>query len=132
MEARIIGWTQMGFGLLIVLATALGYTLQGLSTALLGVPALHRLLGWALVGLAFLAGLYLLLRREVNRPVRILLGLYDLNALLGFFHLAFVWKPLPHPLLALMEVVLLHLLLRKPHPWPGVGFLLLGFLLLWH
>ncbi|MFN4070616.1 MAG: YwiC-like family protein [Thermus caldifontis] len=131
-EARIIGWTQMGFGLLLVLATALGYTLQGLPTALLGVPLLHRFLGWTLVGLAFLAGLYLLLQGEVNRPVRILLGLYDLNALMGLLYLAFFWKPLPHPLLALTGVVLLHLLLKKPYPWPGVGFLLLGFLLLWH
>ncbi|MFN4231627.1 YwiC-like family protein [Thermus sp.] len=131
-EAKVIGWTQMGFGLLVVLATALGYTLQGLPTALVGVPLLHRFLGWALVGLAFLAGLYLLLRKEVNRPVRILLGLYDLNALLGLLYLAFFWKPLPHPLLALIGVALLHLLLKKPHPWPGVGFLLLGFLLLWH
>ena len=131
-EARVIGWTQMGFGLLVVLATALGYTLEGLPTALLWVPLLHRFLGWTLVGLAFLAGLYLLLRKEVNRPVRLLLGLYDLNALLGLLYLAFLWKPLPHALLALIGVVLLHLLLKKPHPWPGIGFLLLGFLLLWH
>ncbi|WP_243030373.1 YwiC-like family protein [Thermus altitudinis] len=131
-EARIIGWTQMGFGLLLVLATALGYTLQGLPTALLGVPALHRFLGWALVGLAFLAGLYLLWRKEVGRPIRILVGFYDVNALLGLLYLAFVWKPLPHPLLALTGVVLLHLLLKKPYPWPGIGFLLLGLLLLWH
>ncbi len=131
-EARIIGWTQMGFGLLLVLATALGYTLQGLPTALLGVPALHRFLGWALVGLAFLAGLYLLWQKEGGRPIRILVGFYDVNALLGLLYLAFVWKPLPHPLLALTGVVLLHLLLKKPYPWPGIGFLLLGLLLLWH
>ncbi|WP_038057490.1 HAMP domain-containing protein [Thermus amyloliquefaciens] len=131
-EARVIGWTQMGFGLLVVLATALGYTLQGLPTALLGVPALHRFLGWALVGLAFVAGLYLFLRKEVTRPIRLLLGLYDLNALLGLLHLVFVWQPLPHPLLALIGVVLLHLLLRRPHPWPAAGFFLLGLLLLWH
>jgi hypothetical protein len=30
--ARVIGWTQMGFGLLVVLATALGYTLEGVPT----------------------------------------------------------------------------------------------------
>lgn len=131
-EARIIGWTQMGFGLLVVLATALGYTLQGLPTALLGIPALHRFLGWALVGLAFLVGLYLLLRKEVNRPARILLGLYDLNALLGLLYLAFAGKILPHPVLALLGVALLHVLIKRPHPWPGVGFLILGFLLLWH
>ncbi|WP_135256577.1 YwiC-like family protein [Thermus caldilimi] len=130
--ARIIGWTQMGFGLLVVLATAIGYTLQGLPTALLGVPSLHRLLGWALVGLAFLTGLYLFFRREVPREVRLLVGLYDLNALLGLLYLAFVWKPLPHPFLALLGVALLHLLLRRHHPWPAAGFLLLGFLLLWH
>ncbi len=110
----------------------MGYTLEGLPTALLWVPLLHRFLGWTLVGLAFLAGLYLLLRKEVNRPVRLFLGLYDLNALLGLLYLAFLWKPLPHALLALIGVVLLHLLLKKPHPWPGIGFLLLGFLLLWH
>uniref|UniRef100_A0A7C2FT87 tRNA-specific 2-thiouridylase MnmA-like C-terminal domain-containing protein n=1 Tax=Thermus islandicus TaxID=540988 RepID=A0A7C2FT87_9DEIN len=46
--ARVVGWTQMGFGLLIVLATALGYTLQGLPTGLLGASALHRGLGLAL------------------------------------------------------------------------------------
>lgn len=131
-EARIIGWTQMGFGLLVVLATALGYTLQGLPTALLGVPALHRLLGFALVALAFLAGAYLLVKRQVPRFARALLGLYDLNALLGLLYLAFAGKVLPHPLLALFGVALLHALIKRPHPWPGIGFLLLGLLLLWH
>ncbi|MGC8968569.1 MAG: YwiC-like family protein [Thermus sp.] len=130
--ARAVGWTQMGFGLLIILATALGYTLEGLPTALLEAPALHRLLGFALVALAFLAGAYLLLKREVPRFARALLGLYDLNALLGLLYLAFAGKVLPHPVLALLGVFLLHLFLKRPHPWPGIGFLLLGFLLLWH
>lgn len=52
--------------------------------------------------------------------------------LLGLLYLAFVWKPLPHPFLALIGVALLHPLLKKPYPWPGIGFLLLGLLLLWH
>lgn len=130
--ARVVGWTQMGFGLLVVLSAALGYTLQGLPTALLGVPALHRLLGFALVALAFLAGAYLLVKRQVPRFARALLGLYDLNALLGLLYLAFAGKVLPHPLLALFGVALLHALIKRPHPWPGIGFLLLGLLLLWH
>ncbi|TBH20050.1 YwiC-like family protein [Thermus thermamylovorans] len=130
--ARVIGWTQMGFGLLVVLATALGYTLGGLPTPLLGVPALHRLLGWGLVGAAFAAGVYLLLRKEVPRAVRFLVGLYDLNAFLGLLALVFAPKLLPHPPLALLGVVLLHLLLRRPQPWPSLGFFLLGLLLLWH
>ena len=130
--ARVVGWTQMGFGLLIVLATALGYPLQGLPTALLGAPALRRGLGLALVVLAFGVGLYLLWRREVPRPVRALLGLYDLNALLGLVYLALGGKLSPHPFLALLGVALLHLFLRRPHPWPALGFLLLGLLLLWH
>ncbi|GGN01643.1 hypothetical protein GCM10007092_14760 [Thermus composti] len=130
--ARVIGWTQMGFGLLLVLLAALGYTLQGLPTALLGVPALHRALGFALVALAFLAGAYLLGKREVPRFARVLLGLYDLNALLGLLYLAFAGKILPHPVLALLGVALLHALIKRPHPWPGIGFLILGFLLLWH
>jgi len=129
--ARVIGWTQMGFGLLVVLATALGYTLEGLPTALLWVPALHRSLGYLLIALAFLAGFYLFTQREVPRVARVLLGLYDLNALLGLLYLAFSGKLLPHPLLALLGVVLLHALLKRPYPWPGVGFLLLGVLLLW-
>ena len=130
--ARVVGWTQMGFGLLVVLSAALGYTLQGLPTALLGVPALHRLLGFALVALAFLAGVYLLVKRKVPRFARALLGLYDLNALLGLLYLAFAGKVLPHPLLALFGVALLHALIKRPHPWPGIGFFLLGLLLLWH
>jgi len=130
--ARVVGWTQMGFGFLIVLATALGYTLQGLPTALLGVPALHRVLGLPLVFLAFPMGFYLLFRREVPRLSRVLLGLYDLNALLGLVYLALGGRLSPHPLLALLGVGLLHLLLKRPYPWPGLGFLLLGMLLLWH
>ncbi|MEN2982835.1 MAG: YwiC-like family protein [Thermus sp.] len=130
LPARVVGWTQMGFGLLLVLATALGYTLGGLPTALLHIPLLHQLLGWSLVGLAFGAGFYLLWRREVPRGVRFLVGVYDLNALLGLLYLSLLWKPLPHPLLALIGVALLHALLKKPHPWPALGFLLLGLLLL--
>ncbi len=130
--ARVIGWTQMGFGLLLVLLTALGYTWQGLPTLLLEAPSLHRLLGWGLVALAFLAGLYLLRRQEVPRGVRLLVRLYDLNALLGLLHLALGGRLLPHPLLALLGVILLHRLLGRPYPWPGLGFLLLGLLLLWH
>jgi hypothetical protein len=130
--ARVIGWTQMGFGLLVVLATALGYTLEGLPTALPGVGGLHRLLGYALTALAFLAGLYLLARKEAPRFSRALLGLYDLNALLGPLSLAFSQRLWPHPLLALLGVVVLHILHKRPYPWPAVGFLLLGFLLLWH
>ncbi|GAA6735450.1 MULTISPECIES: YwiC-like family protein [Thermus] len=130
--ARVIGWTQMGFGLLVVLATALGFTLEGLPTALLGVPLLHRALGFGLIALAFLAGGYLFFRKEVPRSVRILVGLYDLNALLGLLYLAFAGKFLPHPLLALLGVVLLHLALKRPHPWPALGFWGLGLLLLVH
>ncbi|WP_253665047.1 hypothetical protein [Thermus scotoductus] len=102
--ARVIGWTQMGFGLLVVLATALGYTLEGVPTALPGVGGLHRLLGYALTALAFLAGLYLLARKEAPRFSRALLGLYDLNALLGLLSLAFSQRLWPHPLLALGRV----------------------------
>ncbi len=87
----------MGFGLLIVLSAALGYTLQGLPTALLGTPALHRLLGFALVALAFLMGAYLLVKRQVPRMTRVLLGLYDLNALLGLVYLALAGRLSPHP-----------------------------------
>ena len=130
--AKVIGWTQMGFGLLVVLTTALGYTLNGLSTPLLGVPTMHRYVGWALVALAFLVGFYLLALRKVPRLGILLVGLYDFNALLGLLSSALSGQLLPHPLLALLGVTLLHVLLRQPYPWPGVGFLLLGFLLLWH
>ncbi|GAA6732738.1 hypothetical protein YIM73518_25020 [Thermus brockianus] len=130
--ARVIGWTQMGFGLLLVLLTAFGYTQRGLPTALLGVPSLHRLLGWALVGLAFALSLWLLFRKEVPRAARFALGLYDLNALLGLLYLALGAPLSPHPFLALLGVALAHALLRRPHPWPGVGFFLLGLLLLGH
>ncbi len=129
--ARVIGWTQMGFGLLIVLSTALGYTLEGVPTGLLTAPSLHRLLGLGLLGLAFGAGVLLLFQRETPRWSRILLGLYDLNALLGLLYLALGGPLGPHPFLALLGVVLLHLALRRPHPWPGLGFILLGCLLLW-
>ena len=84
------------------------------------------------VALAFLAGVYLLVKRKVPRFARALLGLYDLNALLGLLYLAFAGKVLPHPLLALFGVALLHALIKRPHPWPGIGFFLLGLLLLWH
>jgi hypothetical protein len=132
--ARVIGWTQMGFGLLVVLGTALGYTLEGLGlpAALPGVGGLHRLLGYAFTALAFLAGLYLLARKEAPRFSRALPGLYDLNALLGLLSLAFSQRLWPHPLLALLGVVTLHILHQRPCPWPAVGFLLLGLLLLWH
>lgn len=130
--ARVIGWTQMGFGLLLVLATALGFTLEGLPTALLGVPLLHRYLGFGLIALAFLAGGYLLWRKAVPRFMRILVGLYDLNALFGLLYLALGGKLLPHPVLALLGVVLLHLALKRPHPWPALGFWGLGLLLLVH
>jgi len=82
--ARVIGWTQMGFGLPVVLATALGYTLEGVPTALL------------------------------------------LNALFGLLYLGFSGRLPLHPLLALLGVALLHALLKRPYPWPGVGFLLRG------
>ncbi|GLV47279.1 hypothetical protein TJA_04520 [Thermus sp. LT1-2-5] len=130
--ARVIGWTQMGFGLLLVLLAAWGYTQMELPTALLWVPSLHRLLGWALVGFAFALGLWLLLRKEIPRAARLALGLYDLNALLGLLYLALGGRLSPHPFLALLGVALAHALLRRPHPWPGVGFLLLGLVLLWH
>ncbi|KHG66316.1 hypothetical protein QT17_03270 [Thermus sp. 2.9] len=130
--ARVIGWTQMGFGLLLVLLAALGYTWMGLPTALLGAPSLHRLLGWSLVGLAFALSLWLAFQKEVPRAARFALGLYDLNALLGLLYLALGAQLSPHPLLALLGVVLAHALLRRPPPWPGVGFFLLGLLLLWH
>ncbi len=118
--ARVIGWTQMGFGLLVVPATALGYTLEGVPTALLWVSALHRNLGYFLIALAFLVGFYLLRQREVPRLARVLLGLYDLNALFGLLYLGFSGRLL-HPLLALLGVALLHALLKRPYPWPGVG-----------
>jgi hypothetical protein len=125
--ARVIGWTQMGFGLLVVLATALGYTLEGVPTALLWVSALHRNLGYFLIALAFLVGFYLLRQREVPRLARVLLGLYALNALFGLLYLGFSGRLLLHSLLALLGVALLHALLKRPYPWPGVGFLLRGF-----
>ncbi len=118
--ARVIGWTQMGFGLLVVLATALGYALEGVPKALLWVSALHCNLGYLLIALAFLVGFYLL--GEVPRLARVLLGLYDLNALFGLLCLSFSGTLL-HPLLALLGVALLHALLKRPYPWPGVGFL---------
>ncbi|GAA5335414.1 MULTISPECIES: YwiC-like family protein [Thermus] len=130
--ARVIGWTQMGFGLLLVLLTTLGYTQMGLPTTLLRVPSLHRLLGWALVGLAFALSLWLLLRKEVPRAARLALGLYDLNALLGLLYLALGGPLSPHPFLAFLGVALAHTLLRRPPPWPAVGFFLLGLLLLGH
>lgn len=132
LPARVIGWTQMGFGLLMVLATALGYAWTGLPTALLQVSRLHRLLGLGLVGLALGAGAFLLFQRTTPRWARLLLGLYDLNALLGLLYLALGGPLGPHPFLALLGVGLLHLGLRRPWPWPGVGFLALGLLLLWH
>ena len=125
--ARVIGWTQMGFGLLVVLATALGYTQEGVPTALLWVSALHRNLGYFLIALAFLVGFYLLRQREVPRLARVLLGLYALNALFGLLYLGFSGRLLLHPLLTLLSVALLHALLKRPYPWPGVGFLLWGF-----
>jgi len=94
----------MGFGLLVVLATALGYTLEGVPTALLWVSALHRNLGYFLIALAFLVGFYLLRQREVPRLARVLLGLYDLNALFGLLYLGFSGRLLFHPLLALGRV----------------------------
>jgi Kef-type K+ transport systems, membrane components len=39
----------------------------------------------------------------------------------------FSGRLLLHPLLALLGVALLYALLKRPYPWPGVGFLLRGF-----
>jgi hypothetical protein len=66
-------------------------------------------------------------QREGPRLARVLLGLYDLNALLGLLYLGFSGRLLLHLLLALLGVALLHALLKRPYPWPGVGFLLRGF-----
>jgi predicted permease len=46
---------------------------------------------------------------------------------LGLLYLGFSGRLLLHPLLALLGVALLHALLKRPYPWPGVGFLLRGF-----
>lgn len=131
--ASRVGWTQVGFGLLLVLLTALGYTLEGEATALLSAPLFHRSLGYGLIGLAWALGVYLFFRPP-NRWVRMAVGVYDLNALVGIIHLVLlggrVWA---HPVLALLAVALFHLALRQREGiWRGVLFLLGGSLLLIH
>ncbi len=130
--ARLVGWGQLGFGALLVVAIVLGYELQGVPTALVWAPALHAMLGRWLILLAFLTGAALLFRDDVPRPARAILGLYDLNAFLGLAYVALGGKLLPHPPLALVGLVAAHLGLKRTRPWPGIGFLLLGALLLWH
>ncbi|KGQ22176.2 YwiC-like family protein [Thermus filiformis] len=130
-RANAVGWTQMGFGLLVVLATALGYTLWGEATAFLHLPSFHRGLGYGLVGLGFALGAYLLLYSP-GRWVRVLLGLYDLNALAGLLYLALGGRAWLHPALAVLAVVLFHLALRQKPPWRGLLFWLGAGLLLVH